>query len=68
MPWGMHHRRSNHATGMGSDLARSIADAIAADLSHRLTPLATADRNRVLLAVAASVASQLEALETDTTA
>ena len=44
----------------------AIAASLARTVSTAVNPLSTADKNRVLLALAALIASQLEALETNT--
>jgi hypothetical protein len=49
--------------GLGSDRARRVADTLARDIAVAIARLGTADKNRALLAIAAFVADQLEALE-----
>lgn len=52
--------------GMGADFSRGVADALTRELARTIGALAPADRNRVLLQLAAWIATQLEALETST--
>jgi len=57
------HRPTRQSPGLGGDYARGVAETLVRDIATAVGRLSTADKNRVLLALAAFVATQLEALE-----
>jgi len=66
MPFPIPKPRDQVKTSFGSEYARSVTDSLQSSLNTALRPLSAADKNRVLLALAAWIASQLETLETNT--
>ncbi len=49
--------------GLGSDFTRGIAETLVRHIGLAIARMPTPDKNRVLLSLAAFIATQLEALE-----
>ncbi len=54
---------TKQSPGLESDFARGVAETLVRHIAIAIARLPTADKNRVLLSVAAFIATQLEALE-----
>jgi hypothetical protein len=63
MPLPFLHRPGKPGQGLGGDFARRVAESLASSIASSIARLSTADKNRVLLALTAWIATQLEALE-----
>jgi hypothetical protein len=59
-------RPAKPSLGPGGEYARVMTESLVRDIAGAVGRLSTADKNRVLLALASFIATQLEALETNT--
>ena len=63
MPFPIPSRPAATRHGFGSDFAGGVTESLVRTVGTTLRSLSTADKNRVLLVLAAFIATQLEALE-----